>query len=101
MIHYSCDACHQPLDPESDLRYVVRIETYPVFEPSESDEWQDDRDHLLEIHETLERSNETDELDGCEAYQELRFDLCPDCRTKFIRDPLGRDRLKQFDFSNN
>ena len=38
---------------------------------------------------------------GDEVYEELRFDLCPDCRKKFVKNPLGRGSAKQFDFSKN
>ena len=31
----------------------------------------------------------------------LRFDLCEDCRRRFLRNPLGGKPGKQFDFSNN
>ena len=36
-----------------------------------------------------------------DVYQQLRFDLCPECRKKFMKAPLGRETLKQFDFSQN
>jgi hypothetical protein len=100
MVHYTCDLCHRPLDPASDLRYVVRIEVYPALDPPQSDDWSDDRDHLLEIHESLE-GGEAEPEEYQDPYQELRFDLCPECRKRFARDPLGRDVLKQFDFSQN
>ncbi len=29
------------------------------------------------------------------------FDLCPECRKKFVKHPLGREASKQFDFSKN
>ena len=38
---------------------------------------------------------------GDEVYQQLRFDLCPECRKKFIRNPLGRETAKAFGFSAN
>jgi hypothetical protein len=31
----------------------------------------------------------------------MRFDLCPECRKKFLKNPLGREHSKQFDFSKN
>jgi hypothetical protein len=31
----------------------------------------------------------------------FRFDLCPDCRSKFLRDPLGKEAAQKFDFSEN
>jgi hypothetical protein len=104
MIHYSCDLCHRPLEA-SDLRYVVRIEMYPALDPPEEEEWDDDRDYLSEIHESLEQdfapAGEAQEEECLDAYRELHFDLCARCRKKFARDPLGRDLLKQLQFSKN
>ena len=33
--------------------------------------------------------------------RELRYDLCPECRKKFVRDPLGKEAAQKFDFSEN
>jgi hypothetical protein len=101
MIHYSCDCCKRALDPE-DLRYVVKMEVYAAFDPSALDEADDDRDHLQEIQEILQRSEEAaDECVGSDVYEQLRFDLCTDCRKKFLKNPLAREATKQFDFSKN
>jgi hypothetical protein len=103
MIHYTCDVCKSPLDPEHDLRYVVRMEVYAAMGegPAAMD---GDRDHLEEIHEILEGLDELESSDpqlGEEVYQQLRFDLCSECRQKFLRDPLGRRLAAQLDFSKN
>jgi hypothetical protein len=100
MVHYTCDLCHRSLEAASGLRYVVRIEVFPALDPPQTEEWEDDRDHLSEVHESLE-GNEPEGEQYQDPYQELRFDLCPDCRKRFARDPLGRDVLKQFEFSEN
>ncbi len=55
MIHYSCDRCKRTIDPEVDLRYVVKLETYAAMEPIEVADFEDDRDHLMEVQEILER----------------------------------------------
>ena len=31
----------------------------------------------------------------------FRFDLCPSCHHKFLKDPLGKDAIRSFDFSKN
>jgi hypothetical protein len=100
MIHYSCDCCKQPLDPQDDLRYVVKIEVYAALDqgPEAVDE---DRDNLMEMQDALRRlEDEEDPAIGEEVYQHLRFDLCPECRKKFMKNPLGREN-KQFKFSKN
>jgi hypothetical protein len=103
MIHYVCDVCKNSLDPEHDLRYVVRMEVYTAISdgPAGVDA---DRDHLSEIHEILEGMGglgSNDESIGEDVYQQLRFDLCSECRKKFLRDPLGRRLAGQLDFSKN
>ena len=59
MIHYSCDRCGRPIDPHDELRYVVRLEIEAVMEPLDGDVLEDDdRDHLMELHEILERADD-------------------------------------------
>jgi hypothetical protein len=90
------------IDSEQDVRYVVKMEVYAALDPT-NDEPDDDRDSLQDIQEMLSRMD--DEECGGDAddtvFQQLRFDLCPECRKKFLKHPLGREALKQFDFSQN
>ena len=101
MIHYSCDMCKCELDPNHDQSYVVRMEVYPAAIASSAAN-DDDRDHLEDIHEVLERFEEF-EPDGMlpenDAYQSRRFDLCSACCQRFLQEPLGRRAKPQFDFS--
>ncbi len=101
MIHYSCDRCRRVLDPTEDLRYVVKIEVQAALE-SACPEVEEDRDHLLEVHEILERleAEQAEEI-GEDIYQRKRFDLCPECYRKFMQNPLGRESKKQLGFSKN
>ena len=55
MIHHSCDRFKRVIDPVDDVRYVVRMETQGIVDTAAAEEVEDDRDHLLEIHEILER----------------------------------------------
>ncbi len=76
-IHYSCDRCKRIINPEEDLRYVVKLEVEAAMEPLEVDEFDDDRDHLMEVQEILERLEDSDsELVSDDLYQRRRFDLC-------------------------
>jgi hypothetical protein len=78
------------------------MEVYAAFDPVAMDELVDDRDHLQEIQEILQRcADAADPQVSTEVYEQLRFDLCPDCRKKFVQNPLGREHSKQFDFSKN
>jgi hypothetical protein len=102
MIHYSCDLCKRPIDAEEDLRYVVKIEVYAAIDPVEVETGADDRDHLQEMQEILQRMEEAgSDAVGDDVYQQLRYDLCPECRKKFAKNPLGREASKHFDFSKN
>ena len=100
MIHHSCDLCKRLIDPDEDLRYVVKIEVYAALDSiDESDD--DDRDNLLEMNEILERMDDTaNGTVGDDVYQSMRFDLCPECRRRFLKNPLGRES-KKFNFSKN
>ncbi|HZZ73445.1 MAG TPA: hypothetical protein VFE24_14420 [Pirellulales bacterium] len=101
MIHYCCDLCKREIEPEQELRYVVKIEIYAALDGVQDAADDDDRDNLLEIQDILERLDdaESDQI-GDDVYQTVRFDLCPECRKKFVKNPLGRE-IKQFDFSQN
>ena len=101
MIHYSCDMCKCEIDPTHDTTYVVRMEVYPA--PAESSGATDeDRDHLGDINEVLERFDEFEpdgQLPESDTYQSRRFDLCGECCKRFLREPLGRSAAPHFNFS--
>lgn len=102
MIHFTCDLCGREMDAENELRFVVKLEVYAAFDPLAQDDVDEDRDHLQEIHEILERTDIADCAEiGEDVYQQLRFDLCPECRKRFVKNPLGRKHAEQFDFSQN
>ncbi|MDZ7618433.1 MAG: hypothetical protein U1E05_15620 [Patescibacteria group bacterium] len=103
MIRYACDLCGRELDPCEDLRYVVRMEVYAAFDPVVAEEEDpNDRDHLEEIQEILERLRDSDDPQiGDDVYQQMRFDLCPECRKRFVANPLARETAKVLDFSEN
>ncbi len=101
MIHFSCDRCKRVLGGD-ELRYVVRIEVQAQVDSTDGEELDDDRDHLLELHEILERLDDEDaEYDGEDVYQRRRFDLCPECQCKFMKDPMGHESLAHLGFSQN
>ena len=101
MIHYSCDRCQRPIDTDDEMRYVVRMEVQAKMGDNALEE-NDERDHLLELHEILERhDDEHDPLISDELYNRRRFDLCSDCYRAFLRNPLGQEVAKTIDFSQN
>ena len=101
MMHFSCDGCGRRLDPEYDVRYVIRMEVYASLDPNDG-ELDDDRDHLQEIQDILEHLEDVEDPQiGDDVYQQVRFDLCSECRKRFLRNPLGRTAAPQFNFSEN
>ncbi len=102
MIHYTCDRCKQELDPETEVRYTVRMEIQAIVEPLDSEIRDDERDHLMEIHEILENLEQAESEQVSEdAYQHCRYDLCVDCYRQFIQSPLGQGLSNQVSFSEN
>ena len=101
MLHFSCDRCKRVIDPDRDVRYTLRLEVHAVMDGMEDDA-EDDRDHLLEIQEILERLDDSEsELIGEDVYQRQRFDLCPECYRKYIKNPVGHEPAAQIGFSQN
>lgn len=102
VIHYSCDRCKRKIDPREELRYVVRMEVRAAMDVEDDLDDEHDRDHLMEIHELLECAEdvESEAIDD-DVYQQRRFDLCPECYRKFAKNPIGREPLVEFNFSQN
>lgn len=99
MLHFTCDLCGQPLN---DQRYVVQLEVFPAFDPDEITEADLDADHLQEVADILR----DEELLGSASEQdedtkEFRYDLCPKCHARFIKDPLASSRTRRMKFSEN
>jgi hypothetical protein len=101
MIHYSCDRCKRPLNPKTDLRYVVRLETQAMMDLPDFHDSEDERDHLLEIEELLDELGEIEASNGSDDYKKLRYDLCSNCHEEFIKNPISGDRSNRVGFSQN
>lgn len=100
MIHYTCDRCKRSIDPKSEIRYVVTIDIQTSDAIAE--EYDDDIDQLAELHMELENLHDPIELDETgESNEREQYDLCSDCHRQFSKNPLGRDPLLTFGFSNN
>jgi hypothetical protein len=103
MVHVTCDLCGKELRPGDDQRYVVKIEVFATHDPCELTEDDLDDDHMEAVSELLR--NEEGNLQDPEAedptHKNLRYDLCPACQKKFLRDPLNREVNLHFDFSEN
>lgn len=101
MLHFSCDLCGKDILPQADRRYVVKMEVYAAHEPNSITEDDLDDDNLESISQMLQEMDETGiEPNLPPAYKQIRYDLCPDCHKKFLRDPFNKEAAK-FDFSEN
>ena len=102
MIHYTCDRCKCEINPDEELRYSIQVEIKAVFDTPDNVIDDDDTDHLLELHEILERleDEESDSM-GDDVYQRRRYDLCCDCFRQYQKNPLGRESGLSLGFSAN
>jgi hypothetical protein len=108
MLHYSCDMCKRPIDTHDQVRHVVKIEVFAAPDDEEAmremldGESLGDADHLDDMQDLLERLDDgvtAESLD--DDTRAFRFDLCGECRRRFLRNPLGAKSGKKLDFSNN
>lgn len=102
MLHFSCDICGKDLTDGSP-RYVVKMEAHAATDPAQLTDEDMDADHVEEMAQLLSAIEDGEEdapalLPTC---QKMRFDLCPVCYGKFVKDPLGREDANRFDFSEN
>ncbi|MBV8127095.1 MAG: hypothetical protein JO114_05435 [Planctomycetaceae bacterium] len=86
----------------TDGRFVVKIEAYPGFDPTEIKEDDLEDDSMEAVSQVLQREGalSSDELSST-LHRGFRFDLCPACHRKFVNDPLGKEAIRSFDFSKN
>jgi hypothetical protein len=101
VIHFTCDLCAKEL-VASDRRFVVRIESHAAVDPVALTESDLDQDRLDEVGEML-RDMETGigDEESAPARASFRFDLCPECHNRLLRDPLGKDVMPKLHFSEN
>jgi|YNPMSStandDraft_1061717.scaffolds.fasta_scaffold98369_1 hypothetical protein len=102
MLRYFCDLCGREIDPESEPHFVVRIEVHPSLKPPSPKELEEEIDHLEELQQLLENLDDS-QLDSVpeSLNKSFRFDLCVQCRDRFVKQPLGREPRKVWQFSKN
>jgi hypothetical protein len=102
MVHFTCDLCRKELTDSGECRYVVKIEAFPGFDPTEIKEDDLDDDPMEAVAQILRRDETLVNEDiAASLHKGFRFDLCPACHHKFVKDPLGKDAIRSFDFSKN
>ncbi len=102
MVHFTCDLCGRDLNAADEQRFVVKIEAYAGFDPTVITQDDLDEDHMEALAELLKTYDSSDlkETDT-RLSRSFRFDLCPECHARFLKDPLGKDLSRLFDFSKN
>ena len=101
MLHVTCDGCGKELR-QGEEHHVVKIEVFAAQGPAELTEADLDEDHMEAVGELLRQMEETDTPVEIEPVScNRRYDLCSDCRKRFLRDPLARDNAQKFQFSKN
>src|SRR6202035_5125073 len=101
MLHVTCDHCGKQLRAGED-HYVVKIEAFAAHDPAEITEADLEEDHMEAVSELLREMEETEEAAAvAPARSHFRYDLCPTCHQRYLRDPLSRESAQKFDFSEN
>jgi hypothetical protein len=96
MLHITCDLCGKELRTDGD-HFVVKIEVFAAHDPAEINE-----DHMEAVSQMLQDIEDFGEDGFIEpASQQLRYDMCPECRKRYLRDPLNKDAAQKFHFSEN
>jgi hypothetical protein len=100
MMHVTCDHCGRSLEA-GETHYVVRVEVFAAHEPSGISEADLEADHMEAVGQLLEQIEVGEEIEVAPPTQHLRFDLCPACRKRYVRDPLGKENAQKLHFSEN
>ena len=78
------------------------MEVQTAVDPWDEDQQDADRDHLVEVHEILDREEEfDDDHPGFEVYRKMRYDLCVECYRRFMKNPIGKPKSVKLGFSKN
>ncbi len=101
MLRVICDGCGKELRAGED-HHVLKIEVYAAQDPAELTEDDLDVDHMEAVSELLREMEDEDAPLVIEpATRQMRYDLCSDCRRRYLRDPLGKEAATKFHFSKN
>lgn len=99
MLHFSCDYCGKQLD---EKRFVAKLSIFPAYDPEKIDEEDLDTDNLQAVADIINKADhDSSKVELESSGKDFRFDLCPDCYSKILSDPLGQERLRRYDFSEN
>lgn len=102
MVHFSCDLCGKDLPNDCGPRYVVKTEVFAANEPTGLTDADLEGDHLEEFGQLLQDIEDglAEAPEPAPVCKSFRFDLCPTCHSRFLRDPL-RKEPQALHFSKN
>ena len=92
MIRYRCDGCGLDLARDGSNHYIVRIEAYAAAGKLEFTRQDMTKDHDAEIRKLLSQmeNRSPDDLED-QVYRCFRYDLCPACHKRFLKNPLRKE----------
>src|SRR6516225_1036435 len=95
MLHITCDLCGKELRAGQD-HYVVKIEVFAQQDPAQLIEADLEEDHMEAVSQLLRELDDEEAAEAIEpARRHLRYDLCPECRQRYLDNPLNKDRNKE------
>ena len=102
MVHFTCDLCGKELTGSGDGRYVVKIEAYPGFDPTEIKEDDLDDDPMEAVAQILQRDEALVSEDlATPLHKGLSVRSLPVLPSQVREGPAGKDAIRSFDFSKN
>jgi hypothetical protein len=88
-----CDACGAALLADADVRYVLKVEGFAAYDPLELTREDLNRDFDAELEGLLAALAEVDPEEAQdEVHRSFRYDLCPPCWRRYLKDPLAGAR---------
>lgn len=101
MLRVTCDRCGREV-PAGENHNVVKVEVFAASDPAALTEADLDKDHMESLNEMLRETKDGGDPPPLEPRtRQFRYDLCDDCRQRYVRDPLGREAAPKFHFSAN
>jgi hypothetical protein len=80
----------------------VKVEVYAAYDPMEITAEDLEQDHSDQVNQLLENmKNLSAEEAEEQVYKKFRFDLCPACQARYLKDPLLKAARKQASFGDN
>jgi len=78
------------------VRYVTKVEVYAAYDPLEITEEDLRRATKEKWSELIDAVRDADpkELEA-QVHQVFRFDLCPECRARYVKDPILSARPRE------